>query len=212
MLLVSWYALLIHAIEDVSRTMTDPELQRNVRRSRSYLLDHDVPYIEYTKHGESMIGVDARKQGNIARFVRRSCTPNAEIKALEVHGTTVLALVATQGLPLGTEVTVGYPFEPKGTLKSSAPCACPKENCQVAKWYKRRRENIVKELQGIEQFRVFASLQSSVAAVAPSVSTPRETDNELPRPQVLPAEQYPTPGMFSSVFIDSSMLTSPSQP
>lgn len=142
-----------------------------------------------------MIGVDARKQGNIARFVRRSCKPNAELKAMEVHGSTVLALVATQTLQSGSEVTVGYPFEPKGTLKSSAPCACPQEVCNVSKWYQKRRDVIVKELQGIEQFRVFASLQSSVAAVAPSVATSREPDAELPRPQVLPAENFPTPGM-----------------
>lgn len=168
-------------------------IMRNVRRSRSYLLDHDVPYIEYTMLGEEMIGVDARKQGNIARFVRRSCKPNAELRAMQVHGSTVLVLVATQALQAGSEVTVGYPFEPKGTLKSSAPCACPKQNCNVAKWYTKRREVIVKELQGIEQFRVFASLQSSVAAVAPSVSAVRDPDPELPRPQTLPAEQYPTP-------------------
>ncbi|XP_037815504.1 serine-rich adhesin for platelets isoform X2 [Lucilia sericata] len=81
------------------------------------------------------ICVDTRTYGNEARFVRRSCRPNAEIQHLFEKGTIHLFIVALTDIRASTEITIRH--EPHDLLAvdnkksstmiiqpTSTPCAC----------------------------------------------------------------------------------------
>ncbi|XP_054016683.1 uncharacterized protein LOC128897055 isoform X1 [Hylaeus anthracinus] len=83
--------------------------------------------------------VDTRTYGNDARFVRRSCKPNAEVKHCIEKGTLHLYIVTTTAVEKNAEITIRH--EQHDLLLSPNPngpmipvfCACnnPRE-CQVA--------------------------------------------------------------------------------
>ncbi|XP_011200269.2 serine-rich adhesin for platelets [Bactrocera dorsalis] len=64
------------------------------------------PQPAYLKGPE--ICVDTRTYGNEARFVRRSCRPNAEIQHLFEKGTIHLFIVATMRIRASTEITIKH--------------------------------------------------------------------------------------------------------
>uniref|UniRef100_A0A0A1WLK0 Histone-lysine N-methyltransferase MLL5 n=1 Tax=Zeugodacus cucurbitae TaxID=28588 RepID=A0A0A1WLK0_ZEUCU len=93
------------------------------------------PQPAYLKGPE--ICVDTRTYGNEARFVRRSCRPNAEIQHLFEKGTIHLFIVATTRIRASTEITIKHEphdllaIENKKTTASncivqptSTACAC----------------------------------------------------------------------------------------
>ncbi|XP_037874913.1 uncharacterized protein LOC101737053 isoform X2 [Bombyx mori] len=65
------------------------------------------------------ICIDTRTYGNEARFVRRSCKPNAELQHCIVKGTLHVYLVTISVIQSNTEITVGHDAD--GTKQ---PCAC----------------------------------------------------------------------------------------
>lgn len=67
----------------------------------------------------TQICIDTRTYGNEARFVRRSCKPNAELQHCIVKGTLHVYLVTTNDIPSNTEITVGH-----DTNGGKQPCAC----------------------------------------------------------------------------------------
>ncbi|XP_076236195.1 SET domain-containing protein upSET [Calliopsis andreniformis] len=83
--------------------------------------------------------VDTRTYGNDARFVRRSCKPNAEVKHCIEKGTLHLYIVTTTAIEKNAEITIRH--EQHDLLLSPNPngpvmpivCACnnPRE-CQIA--------------------------------------------------------------------------------
>nr|XP_012218339.1 PREDICTED: LOW QUALITY PROTEIN: uncharacterized protein LOC105669787 [Linepithema humile] len=83
--------------------------------------------------------VDTRTYGNDARFVRRSCKPNAEVKHCIEKGTLHLYIVTTSAIEKNAEITIKH--EQHDLLLSPNPnspalpvvCACnnPRE-CQIA--------------------------------------------------------------------------------
>lgn len=82
--------------------------------------------------------VDTRTYGNDARFVRRSCKPNAEVKHCIEKGTLHLYIVTTCAIEKNAEITIKH--EQHDLLLSPNPnspampvvCACnnPRE-CQI---------------------------------------------------------------------------------
>ncbi|KAM3961913.1 SET domain-containing protein upSET isoform 2-T2 [Aphomia sociella] len=75
----------------------------------------------------TQICIDTRTYGNEARFVRRSCKPNAELQHCIVKGALHVYLVTIGVIQSNTEITVGH-----DTDGSKQPCACgnPK-HCKV---------------------------------------------------------------------------------
>lgn len=84
--------------------------------------------------------MDTRTYGNDARFVRRSCKPNAEVKHCIEKGTLHLYIVTTCAIEKNAEITIKH--EQHDLLLSPNPgsspalpvvCACsnPRE-CQIA--------------------------------------------------------------------------------
>lgn len=82
------------------------------------------------------ICIDCRKYGNDARFVRRSCTPNAEIRHVVGKGTIHAYIVATSVIDVDDEVTIPHEFksitwntvnsvvQKYQVLSPPLPCAC----------------------------------------------------------------------------------------
>lgn len=80
------------------------------------------------------ISIDLRKYGNEARFVRRSCKPNAEIRSVIGKGTMHAYIVTRKNVELDEEITVAHEFQAVGRGSSREydyavapfplPCAC----------------------------------------------------------------------------------------
>uniref|UniRef100_A0A2K5DMR1 Inactive histone-lysine N-methyltransferase 2E n=1 Tax=Aotus nancymaae TaxID=37293 RepID=A0A2K5DMR1_AOTNA len=112
--------------------------------ANGYFFKRPYPFVLfYSKfHGLEMC-VDARTFGNEARFIRRSCTPNAEVRHEIQDGTIHLYIYSIQSIPKGTEITIAFDFD-YGNCKYKVDCACLKENpeCPVLKRSSESMENI----------------------------------------------------------------------
>uniref|UniRef100_UPI00398F2234 histone-lysine N-methyltransferase SETD5 isoform X2 n=1 Tax=Pristiophorus japonicus TaxID=55135 RepID=UPI00398F2234 len=88
----------------------------------------------YSKFNEVEMCVDARTFGNDARFIRRSCAPNAEVRHMIADGMIHLCIYAITNIPKDNEVTIGFDYE-YSSCKYKVDCACHKgnQNCPVMK-------------------------------------------------------------------------------
>ncbi|XP_077567896.1 histone-lysine N-methyltransferase SETD5 isoform X7 [Stigmatopora nigra] len=88
----------------------------------------------YSKFNEIEICVDARTFGNDARFIRRSCTPNAEVRHMFAEGMIHLCIYASSQITKDAEVTIGFDYE-FSSCSYKVDCACHKgnQNCPVQK-------------------------------------------------------------------------------
>ncbi|XP_048110461.1 histone-lysine N-methyltransferase SETD5 isoform X4 [Alosa alosa] len=65
----------------------------------------------YSKFNDVEMCVDARTFGNDARFIRRSCTPNAEVRHMISEGMIHLCIYAVSQITKDSEVTIGFDYE-----------------------------------------------------------------------------------------------------
>ncbi|KAG5836113.1 hypothetical protein ANANG_G00251150 [Anguilla anguilla] len=88
----------------------------------------------YSKFDEVEMCVDARTFGNDARFIRRSCTPNAEVRHMIAEGMIHLCIYAVTHITKDCEVTIGFDYE-FNSCNYKVDCACHKsnQNCPVQK-------------------------------------------------------------------------------
>ncbi|KAM9814028.1 histone-lysine N-methyltransferase SETD5 [Neosynchiropus ocellatus] len=88
----------------------------------------------YSKFLNVEMCVDARTFGNDARFIRRSCTPNAEVRHAIIEGMIHLCICAVIHIPKDSEVTIGFDYE-FNSCNYKVDCACHKGNhtCPVQK-------------------------------------------------------------------------------
>ncbi|MGH0177730.1 UNVERIFIED_CONTAM: hypothetical protein FKN15_075882 [Acipenser sinensis] len=88
----------------------------------------------YSKFNEVEMCVDARTFGNDARFIRRSCTPNAEVRHVIADGMIHLCIYGNTRITKDTEVTIGFDYE-FNNCNYKVDCACHKgnQNCPVQK-------------------------------------------------------------------------------
>lgn len=98
----------------------------------------------YSKFNEVEMCVDARTFGNDARFIRRSCTPNAEVRHMIAEGMIHLCIYAISQITKDAEVTIGFDYEFK-SCNYKVDCACHKgnQNCPVQKHNLSPRENLL---------------------------------------------------------------------
>ena len=54
--------------------------------------------------------IDATVYGNEGRFVRRSCSPNSEVRHIIEKGALRFYLFSVKSIPNGTEVTIPFDF------------------------------------------------------------------------------------------------------
>ncbi|XP_041080254.1 histone-lysine N-methyltransferase SETD5-like isoform X4 [Polyodon spathula] len=88
----------------------------------------------YSKFNEVEMCVDARTFGNDARFIRRSCAPNAEVRHVIADGMIHLCIYGSTRITKDTEVTIGFDYE-FNNCNYKVDCACHKgnQNCPVQK-------------------------------------------------------------------------------
>ncbi|XP_051930969.1 histone-lysine N-methyltransferase SETD5 isoform X1 [Hippocampus zosterae] len=97
----------------------------------------------YSKFNDVEMCVDARTFGNDARFIRRSCTPNAEVRHMIAEGMIHLCIYAISQITKDTEVTIGFDYE-FNSCNYKVDCACHKgnQNCPVQKHNMSPRESL----------------------------------------------------------------------
>nr|XP_020664489.1 SET domain-containing protein 5 isoform X1 [Pogona vitticeps] len=97
----------------------------------------------YSKFNGVEMCVDARTFGNDARFIRRSCTPNAEVRHVIADGMIHLCIYAVTSIAKDAEVTIAFDYE-YNICNYKVDCACHKgnRNCPVQK----RSPNSVEQL------------------------------------------------------------------
>ncbi|XP_041835734.1 histone-lysine N-methyltransferase SETD5 isoform X2 [Melanotaenia boesemani] len=98
----------------------------------------------YSKFNDVEMCVDARTFGNDARFIRRSCTPNAEVRHMIAEGMIHLCIYAVNQITKDSEVTIGFDYE-FNSCNYKVDCACHKgnQNCPVQKHNLSPRESLL---------------------------------------------------------------------
>ncbi|XP_057711607.1 inactive histone-lysine N-methyltransferase 2E isoform X2 [Corythoichthys intestinalis] len=112
--------------------------------ANGYFFKRPYPFVLfYSKFDGLEMCVDARSFGNEARFVRRSCTPNAEVRHVIEEGMLHLYIYSLRPITKGTEITIGFDYD-YGSCKYKVDCACVKGNpeCPVLKHNLEPTENL----------------------------------------------------------------------
>ncbi|XP_063695037.1 histone-lysine N-methyltransferase set-26-like isoform X3 [Bolinopsis microptera] len=78
------------------------------------------------------ICVDTREYGNIARFMRRSCHPNAHAKSYLQEGKLHIGIYAQELIAPNSEITIGFNF-PVDHYQYTQTCSCSSSSCLVTK-------------------------------------------------------------------------------
>ncbi|XP_064631846.1 inactive histone-lysine N-methyltransferase 2E-like isoform X2 [Lineus longissimus] len=171
------------------------------------------------------ICVDASTFGNEARFVRRSCTPNAEVRHFLENGKLHLLIFSLKEITKGAEITIPFDFNYQ-ECNYNVECACSRNNCPVHKFFKKlesKKENnklnnvIVKPLKKkksksldhIVSDRSEASCQSNihVASEESSAAGPAHLGK---RKRVTPLQQSTNTNNINTV--EEVAQTTPKQP
>ncbi|XP_048875562.1 LOW QUALITY PROTEIN: inactive histone-lysine N-methyltransferase 2E [Brienomyrus brachyistius] len=112
--------------------------------ANGYFFKRPYPFVLfYSKfHGLEMC-VDARSFGNEARFIRRSCTPNAEVRHAIEGGTLHLFIYSVKPITKGSEITIDFDYD-YGSCKYKVDCACLRGNpeCPVLRHNTEPTENL----------------------------------------------------------------------
>ncbi|XP_075880876.1 histone-lysine N-methyltransferase SETD5-like isoform X2 [Nelusetta ayraudi] len=98
----------------------------------------------YSKFNDVEMCVDARTFGNDARFIRRSCTPNAEVRHMIAEGMIHLCIYAVSEITKDAEVTIGFDYDFNSCFYT-VDCACHEtnQNCPVQKHNLSPRERLL---------------------------------------------------------------------
>uniref|UniRef100_UPI0037E95131 inactive histone-lysine N-methyltransferase 2E isoform X2 n=1 Tax=Semicossyphus pulcher TaxID=241346 RepID=UPI0037E95131 len=112
--------------------------------ANGYFFKRPYPFVLfYSKFDGLEMCVDARSFGNEARFIRRSCTPNSEVRHVIEDGMLHLYIYSLRPITKGTEITIGFDYD-YGSCKYKVDCACIKGNqeCPVLKHNLEPTENM----------------------------------------------------------------------
>ncbi|XP_028810655.1 inactive histone-lysine N-methyltransferase 2E isoform X2 [Denticeps clupeoides] len=112
--------------------------------ANGYFFKRPYPFVLfYSKFDGLEMCVDARSFGNEARFIRRSCTPNAEVRHVIEDGMLHLYIYSLRPISKGSEITIGFDYD-YGSCKYKVDCACVKGNqdCPVLKHNLEPTENL----------------------------------------------------------------------
>ncbi|XP_007232774.3 inactive histone-lysine N-methyltransferase 2E isoform X2 [Astyanax mexicanus] len=112
--------------------------------ANGYFFKRPYPFVLfYSKFDGLEMCVDARSFGNEARFIRRSCTPNAEVRHVIEDGMLHLYIYSLRSISKGSEITIGFDYD-YGSCKYKVDCACVRGNqeCPVLKHNLEPTENL----------------------------------------------------------------------
>jgi hypothetical protein len=114
-----------YLMEYVGEVITAKE---NAHRTTIQL--HKNPYDNstYSAHLQRDLVIDARQQGNMARYINHSCNPNCELRKREVKGMPCAIVVTSRAVAAGDELLLNYDLS---TLESSHfQCLCGAPCCR----------------------------------------------------------------------------------
>ncbi|XP_045079674.1 histone-lysine N-methyltransferase SETD5 isoform X4 [Coregonus clupeaformis] len=135
-------------IEYRGKVMLKQQFEVNGHFFKKYAFSEIRPYpfvLFYSKFNEVEMCVDARTFGNDARFIRRSCTPNAEVRHMIAEGMIHLCVYAVTQITRDAEVTISFDYE-FNSCNYKVDCACHKgnqQNCPVQKHNLNPRETLL---------------------------------------------------------------------
>ncbi|KAF7693775.1 inactive histone-lysine N-methyltransferase 2E isoform X2 [Silurus meridionalis] len=112
--------------------------------ANGYFFKRPYPFVLfYSKFDGLEMCVDARSFGNEARFIRRSCTPNAEVRHVIEDGMLHLYIYSLRSILKGSEITIGFDYD-YSNCKYKVDCACVRGNqeCPVLKHNLEPTENL----------------------------------------------------------------------
>ena len=92
---------------------------------RAKLYGPNKPVYFFNINSEMVI--DASAMGSMARFINHSCDPNCHTEKWSVGAETRIAIVSSDAIGKGTEVTYDYEFESFGVQQHK--CMCGAANC-----------------------------------------------------------------------------------
>ncbi|XP_046387136.1 inactive histone-lysine N-methyltransferase 2E isoform X2 [Ischnura elegans] len=109
-------------------------------RQQSSIAKRYPPFLffyELPKDGTEVC-VDARTYGNAARFIRRSCRPNAEVRHCIEKGVLHLYIVTTSSIEKNAEITILHESHHQQLdAHGHLICACNSKDCTAPAPYKR---------------------------------------------------------------------------
>lgn len=152
-----------------------PQLQNSARAGSQ----KPGPFVYFYRlpKDNTQICIDTRTYGNEARFVRRSCKPNAELQHCIVKGALHVFLVTISVVQSDTEITVGHDSD-----GSKQPCACgnPK-HCKVngLNTLPPRKSIDYPPREKRSRNRCFSSSSAVSPPLTPTVTTPVKEFNPL---------------------------------
>ncbi|XP_038054286.1 inactive histone-lysine N-methyltransferase 2E-like isoform X2 [Patiria miniata] len=187
-------------------------LKEQLEGDKTFFKRHYPFVLFYSKFNNVDICVDARNYGNVARFVRRSCSPNAEVRHYVENNVLHFCLFALLGIPKKTEVTIGFDFS---YMDCSYPvhCACSKKNCIVKRHFRKQNSQVtpaktplINHLQDSSSLSVSSNLSKkrTVSPLRVSLSAHNAQNQAQPLPT--------TNGDESSHLTPSNPETSPARP
>ncbi|CAI9715015.1 inactive histone-lysine N-methyltransferase 2E-like isoform X2 [Octopus vulgaris] len=115
----------------------------------------------YSKVEGAELFIDASTLGNVSRYIRRSCSPNAEMRHLLHQGFIRFLIYSTKVISKGAEITIPFDFTREdGVLHTE--CACSRINCPLSK-PKTKKININRNRRKIKNKSIPENMLDSVS-------------------------------------------------
>lgn len=157
----------------------------------------------YNKYDNIELCVDATSYGSTARFIRRSCKANAEVRHVMEKGVVNFFIYSAKVIPRGSEITIPYDYNYKD-CSYCVECACLRNNCPVAKYFKRKQNAQNKKDKSLPKTPVKPIAKSPVKSPTKSplkssikkmmdVVVKKEVAVEEPAPTISTTETLPSP-------------------
>ncbi|KAK6177365.1 hypothetical protein SNE40_015481 [Patella caerulea] len=105
----------------------------------------------YSKFEDIDLCIDSSCYGNKARYIRRSCSPNAEVRHLVEHGRIHFVIFSKKEIEKGEEITIPFDFNYQECL-FCVECACLRNVCTVSKFWKKVSKNA--QNKGVKKTRL----------------------------------------------------------
>ena len=86
---------------------------------------------------------DATKQGNVARFINASCSPNCVTKIISTDGVKRIGIYAKRDIASGEELYYDYKFPLEYDATKRIPCGCQSPECRgFLNWVSRKNSSV----------------------------------------------------------------------
>ncbi|CAK8675980.1 unnamed protein product [Clavelina lepadiformis] len=109
-------------------------LSNETEAANSALFKRPYPYVFFYDECDGLkICVDSRKYGNIARYLRRSCCPNCELRHVTEDNKPHLIVYSKENISIGSEITIPFDYQYQNCVYD-VECSCGRYNdCPVFK-------------------------------------------------------------------------------